>query len=251
MAANRARELNVLLLPGIVAPAAVRYGPLLAHLEDVNARLVDLAVYAEDAPPADYSLATEIANISARADDAGLERFHLYAHSGGAACALAFVAARPERVLSLAVDEPASDLTAADHCDPYWREIASARELPDGKALAAFLRLQLAPGIEPPLPAGGTTPSWMAKRPAGIRAFSRAVEAYHVEPDRYRSFEKPVLFTHGSASHPRWLAMRDRLAGLFPRFEAVLFEGLHHLKTSHQAEPARTAALLRELWASA
>jgi hypothetical protein len=91
----------------------------------------------------------------------------------------------------------------------------------------------------------------MAKRPAGIRAISAALHRFEVSSDRYRNFKAPVLFTHGSLSHPRWLKMRDRLAKLFPDFRDELFEGLHHLNTSHQAEPARTATLLRELWARA
>jgi pimeloyl-ACP methyl ester carboxylesterase len=240
--------MNVLLLPGIVAPASVRYAPLLQHLKDVDARTCELAVYAGDAPPANYSLDMEIASIAAHADRAGFDRFHLCAHSGGGACALAFIAKHPERVLTLAVDEPASDLTHEDHIDPYWKLIDEARSLPDREATIAFLRLQLAPGVEPQIPPGAPPP-WMAKRPAGIRAISRQLETYEVDLDRFRTFRAPVLYTHGSKSHPRWLAMRDRLAGLFPDFRSELFEGLHHLNTSHQAEPERTAALLRAHWA--
>ena len=239
---------DIILLPGIVAPASVRYAALLAELTDVNARVTDLAVYAEDAPPPDYSIADELANIAAVAERAGFDRFHLYGHSGGGACALAFAAAHPERVLSLAVDEPATDFSAVDHADPYTKDIAAARELPDAEAMPAFLRLQLAPGVEPPRPPPGAPSPWMTKRPAGIRAFSRAIERYDVDPDRYRAFRAPVLYTHGSLSHPRWAAMEKRLAALFPDFRSELFEGIHHLNTSHQAEPARVATLLRELW---
>jgi hypothetical protein len=42
--------------------------------------------------------------------------------------------------------------------------------------------------------------------------------------------------------------MRDRLARRFPEFTSVEFEGIHHLNTSHMAEPARTAALLTDFW---
>ncbi len=242
--------MSVLFLPGIIAPAAVRYAPLLAHLEDVDAHVIDLAVYAGDAPPTGYSLEHEVAHIARSAERAGFDRFHLYAHSGGGACALAFAATHPERLLSLAIDEPASDLTAEDRADPYWHEIAAARDLPEPDATIAFLRLQLAPGVGLPPPIR-PTPSWMAKRPAGIRAFASAVQRCNVSSDRYRSFSRPVLFTHGSESHPRWRAMCGRLAAWFPDFRSELFDGLHHLNTSHQAEPARTAALLRELWSRA
>jgi pimeloyl-ACP methyl ester carboxylesterase len=244
------RDVDVVFLPGIIAPAAVRYAPLLAHFADVNACVTDLAVYAGDAPPAEHAIETEIENICANADRNGFDRFHLYGHSGGGACALAFAAFYPERVLSLAVDEPASDFTPADRADPYWHEIAAARELPDPASTLAFIRLQLAPGVDPPQ-SPGAVPAWMAKRSAGIRAFSRALERFEVDPERYRSVRAPVLFTHGSASHPRWVRMHDRLAELFPNFRGELFEGLHHLNTSHQAQPARTATLLREFWARA
>jgi hypothetical protein len=42
--------------------------------------------------------------------------------------------------------------------------------------------------------------------------------------------------------------MRDRLAGVFPDFRPELYEGLHHLNTSHAAAPGRVAAALRRLW---
>jgi hypothetical protein len=44
--------------------------------------------------------------------------------------------------------------------------------------------------------------------------------------------------------------MRDRLAGLFEDFTAERYVGLHHLNTSHQAEPDRVAAALKKMWAS-
>lgn len=74
---------DVVFLPGIVAPVSVRYGPLLERLPGVHAVLKDLEVYATEEPPARYSVQTEIDGIEAAADSAGLERFHLYGHSGG------------------------------------------------------------------------------------------------------------------------------------------------------------------------
>ena len=43
----------------------------------------------------------------------------------------------------------------------------------------------------------------------------------------------------------------DRLAPRFPDFTSELFEGVNHLFTSHQAQPERTAELLRAFWARA
>lgn len=242
---------DVIFLPGIVAPAALRYAPLLEHLDGVDGIPKELDVYADDEAPPDYAIDTEVVGIRAAADRAGLARFHLYGHSGGGACALAFAAAHPERLLSLVVEEPATDFSDADRSDPYHDEILAAESLPGPEAVGAFLRLQVAPGVEPPPRPEGPPPPWMATRPAGIRAFTRAIAGHRVDPSRYEAFRPPVLYTHGSLSHPRWTVMRDRLASRFPDFSSELFDGLHHLNTSHQAEPERTAALLRALWARA
>ena len=242
---------DVILLPGIVAPAAQRYRPLLEQLDGVDAITKDLEVYAGDEPPPAYGIETELTGIAATADRAGLARFHLYGHSGGGACALAFAAAYPDRLFSLAVDEPATDFSEADRSDPYFDELAAAEALPGPEAVVAFLRLQVAPGVDLPPPPEGEPPPWMATRPAGIRAFLRAIAEHRVDPTQYETFGAPVLYTHGSLSHPRWAAMRDRLASRFPAFSSELFDGLHHLNTSHQAEPERTAALLRAHWARA
>jgi pimeloyl-ACP methyl ester carboxylesterase len=99
---------QVVLLPGGVMPAGPAYGALLAELgHDVDARPKELEVYATDEPPPDYSLATEVAGITRVADEAGFERFHLVGYSGGGASSLAFAASHPERLLSLALMEPA------------------------------------------------------------------------------------------------------------------------------------------------
>ena len=55
---------------------------------DVNPLVKDLEVYRDDAPPARYSIATEIDGVLRAADEAGVERFHLYGHSAGGAIAL-------------------------------------------------------------------------------------------------------------------------------------------------------------------
>jgi pimeloyl-ACP methyl ester carboxylesterase len=244
---------DVMFLPGIIAPAAFRYAVLLETLpKDVNPILKDLEVYDDDSPPPSYSIDTEVSGIDRAADKAGLDRFHIYAHSGGGACALAYVAAHPDRVITLAVDEPATDFTQEDQNDPYQEEIKAAAKLPEPESTLTFLRLQLADGVEiPPALTSGHAPEWMANRPAGIKAFVNAIFQFRVPASAYERFPAPVLFTYGTLSHPRWITMRDRLARLFPDFRAEEFEGVHHLFTSHQAEPARTAALLRDFWGQA
>jgi len=242
---------DVLFLPGIILPASIRYQPLLGVLGGrVRAVTKDLEVYAADAPPPGHSIRMETDGVTRAADAAGFERFHLYGHSGGGAVALAFAAAQPERLLSLAVDEPAFDFLGEGSSED-WLAIKKAAALPEPESTREFLRLQLAPDEPLPSAPSGPPPPWMSKRPAGIRAFLVALETHRVDPARYRSFRAPVYYSHGARSHPRWLAMRDRLAAVFENFTAERYEGLHHLNTSHQAEPQRVAAALEKLWGSA
>jgi pimeloyl-ACP methyl ester carboxylesterase len=240
---------DVLFLPGIIAPAAMRYEPLLSHLDGVNIRLKDLEVYRDDAPPVAYSIQTEIDGVERAVDEIGLDRFHVYGHSGGGAVALAFAAAHPERLLTLAVDEPAMDFTDEGNLTYGWDEFDEALKLPPAESMGAFMRLQVSEAVELPTPPPSPPPPWMSKRPAGVRAFVAAARAHSVDPGAYRQFAAPVYFSRGSLTHPRWSTMQARLQHLFPDFTAEVYEGLHHLNTSHQAEPARVASALRALWA--
>jgi pimeloyl-ACP methyl ester carboxylesterase len=110
----------VILLPGAVLPAEPAYGALITALgEGVDAVAKDLEVYATPEPPEHYSLEVETAGVLREADAHGWERFHLVGYSGGGAASLAFAAARPERLASLALLEPGWagnwDLSPADH----------------------------------------------------------------------------------------------------------------------------------------
>lgn len=97
---------SVIFLPGMIAPAAIRHGPLVERLANVKVLVRDLAMYDTDEPPADFSIATEFDALDRAADAAGFERLHLYGHSGRGAVALGYAAARGDRLTSLAVDEP-------------------------------------------------------------------------------------------------------------------------------------------------
>ena len=166
----------VVFLPGILMPVAVRYRALLGALGgDARPVLKEPEVYGgPSVPPPGYSLKAELDGIADAADAAGLEAFHLYGHSGGGACALAFSVLHPERVLSLAMDEPATDFDAED-----LRRMCEANlpmlELPPDELVRAFTRLLVRSDLEPPPPPDGPPPPWMSTRPPGISAFIRAL----------------------------------------------------------------------------
>jgi pimeloyl-ACP methyl ester carboxylesterase len=116
---------------------------------DARAYTKELELYTLSLPPDDYATADELDGLSRWARRAGLDRFHLYSHSGGGAVGLAFTAAHPERVLSLTLHEAAFDFS-----DEMRADLAEHRQLQrmmledPQQAMARFMRLELKPGIE-------------------------------------------------------------------------------------------------------
>jgi pimeloyl-ACP methyl ester carboxylesterase len=229
-------------------PAALRYRALVDSLgEDVRPVVKELEVYASPAvPPPGYRLESELEGIERAADQAGFDTFHLYGHSGGGACALAFTALRPDRVRSLAVDEPAIDFDADDLT--LLRANVPMVALPPDQLMEAFVADMFRAGVEPPARPPGPAPTWMQTRPAGIAAFVRALAESDVPIERLRSFDRPAYYSYGSLSSESWERRAERLSALMPQMVVERYEGLHHLNTSHVAEPERVAASLRRLW---
>ena len=243
---------RVIFLPGGVVPAAPAYAALLETLgDDVDARVKDLELYATATPPPDYSLATEVTGIVRAADEAAFERFHLVGYSAGGGSSLAFAARYPERLLSLALMEPAfagwQAMTPAERA--AMEAFRPLLDMHGPEMMARFQALQLAPGVQSSPPPPGPVPEWMAKRPAGLRAVLRAFFASDLELDRLRRFDRPVWFALGGRSHPDYYGrMADRLAAVFPDFTIERFADRHHFDPPHRIEPARVAASLRALW---
>ena len=230
-------------------PADLAYGALLDALgEDVEAIAKDLEVYAGPEPPFDYTLQDEIDGVLRTAREAGFERFHLVGYSGGGASSLALAASHPDRLLSLALIEPAwmgnEDLHPQEQA--VRREFDRIAALPPEEMMPAFVAIQLAPGIEPPPRPPGAPPAWMANRPAGLRAFMETFRSSTLDLDRLRNFAKPVYFALGGRSNPHYYAhMAERAREIFPDFTLEVFTERHHFDPPHRIEPERTARALR------
>jgi pimeloyl-ACP methyl ester carboxylesterase len=246
---------RALLLPGAVLPAELAYGALVDALgENVEAVAKDLELYAGDEPTADYSLDTEVAGLEREADARGWDSFHLVGYSGGGAATVAAAARIPGRLASIALLEPAWagnwDLSEAER--GIRREIDELHGLPPEEFMRRFTRLQLDPGVTPPAPPPGPAPPWMAKRPAGIHALTRAFHADRLERDDLRRFDRPVYFALGGLSNPSLYAeVAKRLSPVFDDFTVEVFDERHHFDPPHRAEPDRLARSLRALWARA
>ena len=242
----------VILLPGGVMPADLAYGPLLAELGSaVEARAKELEVYAADVPPRDFSLETEVDGITRVADEAGFDRFHLVGYSAGGASSVAFAVRHPGRLLSLALMEPAfagwQEMTAVERA--ALEGFRPLLDMDGAEQMAQFQALQLAPGVELAPRPPGPAPPWMAKRPAGIRAFLATFLSSDLDLDALRAFDRPVWFALGGRSNPDYYEqMAIRLARVFPDFAVELFPDRHHFDPPHRIEPTRVAASLRALW---
>jgi len=236
-------------------PAALAYGALLAALgEEVDAIAKDLELYAGPEPPIGYTLEHEIDGVLSAANKAGFERFHLVGYSAGGASSLAFAARHPERLSSLALIEPAwmGNEGLSPEEQAVRREFDQIAALPPDRMMPAFVARQLAPGVEPPPPPPGSPPSWMASRPAGIRALTATFGSSTLDLDRLRAFERPVYFALGGRSNPDYYGrMAGRAREIFPDFTLDLFEERHHFDPPHRIEPDRTARALRAHWARA
>jgi pimeloyl-ACP methyl ester carboxylesterase len=236
---------DAVFLPGILMSAVQRYEPLLAALNVPGAVTKELDVYAGDRPPDGYTLETEVEGLDRFADERGLDRFHLYGHSAGASIALAYAASHGDRVVSLALDEPASDFSAHDRAE--HAALPNLAGLPVPERMRTFAASLVRPGValpEPAAPPGLES----VKRPAGLAVFEVALYAYELPSQGYAAFTGPVLYTYGSLSNSRWELMAERLQRQFRTIEVERFDGLHHLNASHVAQPARVAAALRTLW---
>jgi hypothetical protein len=122
--------------------------------------------------------------------------------------------------------------------------------LPPEEMMPAFVRSNLAPGVEPPPPPPGPTPPWMAKRPAGIDALTRAFRVGELDLEALRGLRAPVYFALGGLSNPdQYAKIAERLAGVFPDFTLEVFEECHHFDPPHRVESERLASSLRGLWA--
>jgi pimeloyl-ACP methyl ester carboxylesterase len=246
---------QAILLPGGVMPADLAYGALLQALgDDADVIAKDLEVYAGPEPPPGYTLDHEIDGVLRAADNADFERFHLVGYSGGGASSLAFAAKHHERLLSLALLEPAwmgnEDLSLEERA--LWKEFDRIATLPPEQMMPAFVSIQLAPGVEPPPPPPGPPPPWMASRPAGLRAFIATFRSSRLDLDRLRAFTQPVYFALGGRSNPDYYRrMAERASTIFPDFTLEVFEDRHHFDPPHRIEPERTAQALRLLWARA
>lgn len=242
----------VLLVPGIINPVDLSYGPLLQELRGrVPLYMKELEVYATPQPPTDYSVSTEIAGIRRRAQEIGAKTFHLVGYSAGGLAALGYIQQYPEQLRSVTLIEQfgTGNQNSPDEV-VFLEEAARVIQVPEERRVAAFLPLNLASGVPLP-PVISPAPDWMKQRPAGIAALVKSAQAANFGRQPFGLFASPVLVVLGSLSNPVWREMARGLAQVFPDVTVQEYQGLHHLTPPQRAEPQRFASSLLQLWSRA
>jgi pimeloyl-ACP methyl ester carboxylesterase len=235
----------VVLVPGGITPAEISYAALAEEIRDeASLVLKDLELYAGDSPPPHYSLDLEVEGVGRAAGEAGFESFHLVGYSAGGGVCLAFTATHPERVRSLALIEP--DLIGSEGRTPEemedWEEMNRIAALPPEERMEALLGSGSVLRDPPP---------WMAKRPAGLEAWIRALSRYRGELEDLRRFQGPAYLAIGGLSKPVEWRKAERLSAVLPDTEVEVYEGRSHFDAPHRAEAPRFAQTLRRLWGRA
>ncbi|HYT11691.1 MAG TPA: alpha/beta hydrolase [Candidatus Nitrosopolaris sp.] len=241
---------QVICVPGSVAPAAQRYGALLAGAGDAaDLYLKDLEVYRESMPPVDYSVEMEVTGLDRFADSHGLDQFHLVGYSGGGFVSLAYAATRPNRLLSLGLFEPAGiPGNRTDQEQAAHRSLQEQlRGLDGADFMSKFVRLQLKPGVPPP-PAPASVPAEMRNRPAGISAMIGAFDTYHLDRELFKACSCPVYVGYGDLSDDYQLIKVQVLAGLFGDIHVQRYAGIHHFVSPEEIYTPAHARDLLGLW---
>lgn len=205
-----------------------------------------------DAPAPGYSIDLEVEALARFADGLGLDKFHLLGYSGGGFVSLAFAGTHPDRLLSLALFEPASvpgDLSPDE--ERFSARLRTGLAGLDGPSfMRAFTRLQLRDGVQPPPPAD-PPPPWMRNRPAGLAAMMAAFERYQFDRNRLRDCHFPVFLGYGDLTGEHEQVRAAALARLLPDLHIRRFTGLHHFVPPEQIYSPDHVEQLRRLWAQA
>ena len=234
-------------------PAEVRYASLKAAVADeAEIHLKDLEVYATETPRPDYEVDQEVDAIGAFADSLGLDRCHLVAYSGGGFVSLAYTGLHPDRVLSLAVFEPAwlPGERGAEERD-YWAKLEAAVSGKTGPEFTqSFMRVQTRPEVELP-PPSGPPPPWMGKRPLGLMAMMAGFSRYRFDRGLFAGIICPVLYGYGDQSATGEDIKLPVLSRVLPDLHIRRFAGVNHFVPPEKIYNPEHVAALRDVWGRA
>lgn len=114
--------------------------------------------------------------------------------------------------------------------------------------MRVFVTSLLRPCVTPPALTTPPPTAELVKRPRGILAFEQALYEQNLDASVLSRFPGSVYLSYGSLNSARCEQVVMRVSSRFPTGRIERYDGLHHLNTSHQAEPGRVAQALHDLW---
>jgi pimeloyl-ACP methyl ester carboxylesterase len=186
--------------------------------------------------PADYSLKTESLALAATLEEMGLTTpLDLVAWSFGAAITLDYALDHPDRVLTLTLIEPPALWVLGAHAPrgPKYESVLALsktihNDVHEDVSEAQLEQFVLAVGLSPlgkrpsELP---QWPLWMRHRQSLLN--TRAPFRHRDDPDRLRTFHRPVLLVKGTDSAGFLHQIIDSLAAQLPDAQVVEMPGGH------------------------
>ena len=207
-----------------------------------------LELFAQATPPDAYSVDAEIATIDSTLDALGAPAAHLVGFSGGGGIALAYALRRPDRVLSLALDEHViGHHLDVDDEEALWREVDEALALDGLGATLKIVELLNEPGA-PPLQLPSPMPDWVASRIWGTPLLLRAVRDVAVGRSDLRGAPWSVYTSYGSGTRQALKGWCQAVADCVPNGTSEVYEGADHNRPAHEIDAERFTAALRSLW---
>ena len=247
-------SLPIFLIGGAGPRAPMEFALLIAALSPTRPVIpMDMVVFHGGPPAIDFSLATETSVLLDKMDQMGANSGHLIGYSGGAAVALAFACAYPERVASLTLEELAwigSDQATTLETN-FWSDLAAAMALPPYEALLGFRDLMVQSEVRDSLAPVAEDAPWIASMVNGVRASMAAFARAEVDWETLQHTDFPIYLAVGSLSNPVFELRSRRLAQRLPRAKVEIFNGLHHIAPPHRHAAEVLADTLERMWTRA
>ena len=207
-----------------------------------------LELFESEWPMGAYSFEVELDGVLRVMNDAGIERAHLVGYSGGGGVAMAFALEHPERVRSLAVDEPViGHQLGVDDEERFWADLDSALEREGLDATLGVVAATNAPDAPPPEFAQ-PAPVWLSSRIAGTPLLARAAREHTVLRDDLARIQCPVYAAYGSGTRTAFKGWCEQIAAAVPRGASECYDGCDHFRPAHQVQPTKFAEALLGLW---
>jgi pimeloyl-ACP methyl ester carboxylesterase len=246
--------LPIFLIGGAGPPAPREFASLIAALEPSRPIVpLDMVVFHGGPPAPDFTMTTETDAVLRAMGEARAERGHMLGYSGGAAVALAFACAYPDRVASLTLEELA--WVGAEGATPseerFWAELTAAMALGPYDALIGFRDLMVLPEVRASLPLVGAEAPWIGSLVDGVRASIGAFARAEVDWAALQESPFPIYAVVGSLSNPVFELRSRRLAERVGRTTVKVFAGLHHVVPPHRAATDELASELEDMWRKA